>query len=436
MSISELRRRILGRRSVRARIALANAGLFLVTGGAFVAATYTLVDHSLPPAAVANPISINKHFLVACYSAEQAGTLTGAQVARCKQAFADAARFGAAMQRANDLHELLLWSLVGLGVATVVAGVLGWAIGRRILVPLHKVTGAARLASQENLHERIGLDGPRDELKELADTFDDMLDRLDVAFASQRRFVANASHELRTPLTSMRTLIDVAMAKPTRTTEQLEAVVGRVRQALGQSEAMIDGLLALARSDRGITTHDLVDLEAAAQDAVDQTGTLARAGKIVIEADLSAAPILGDRVLVERLAANLVDNAVRYNVTGGSVQVETGTEHGQSYLSVANTGPVIPDPKVSSLFEPFTRLDQRLANGQGVGLGLSIVASVVTAHSGHLQADALADGGLRITVWFPTTSWSHEAVRASRVQPEMYMGPKVSYSGRTTSPHS
>jgi signal transduction histidine kinase len=404
MSRSTLRRKILGRRSVRARIALACAGLFLVTGGAFVAVTYALVDHSLPTTAVTNPGSMNKHFLQSCYSGEQNGTLTGAQGPKCKQAFAQASEFGAALERLRDLHELLLWSLVGLGVATVVAGLLGWAIGRRILVPLHKVTGAARRASQEHLHERIGLDGPPDELKDLADTFDDMLDRLDLAFASQRRFVANASHELRTPLTSMRTLIDVAMAKPTRTTEGLETVVGRVREALGQSEAIIDGLLTLARSDRGLNARELVDLEAAAQDAIDETRASARASDVVIEADLSAAPTLGDRVLVERVVANLVDNAVRYNVIAGSVQVETGTEQGRSYISVTNTGPVVPEPKVASLFEPFTRLDQRVANGKGVGLGLSIVASVVAAHHGHLQAHALPKGGLKITVWFTATA--------------------------------
>jgi signal transduction histidine kinase len=402
MSVSTLRRKILGRRSVRARIALACAGLFLVTGGAFVAATYALVDHSLPT--TAQPASMNKQFLQACYSGEQQGTLTGAQASKCKQAFATAAEFGAAMERLKDLHELLLWSLVGLGVATIVAGLLGWAIGRRILVPLHKVTGAARRASQEHLHERISLAGPPDELKELADTFDDMLDRLDLAFASQRRFVANASHELRTPLTSMRTLIDVAMAKPTRTTEGLETVVGRVREALGQSEAIIDGLLTLARSDRGVTARELVDLEAAAQDAIDETSACARASDVVIEADLSAAPTLGDRVLVERVVANLVDNAVRYNVTAGSVQVETGTDQGQSYLSVTNTGPLVPGPKVASLFEPFTRLDKRVANGNGVGLGLSIVASVVAAHHGRLHAHALPEGGLKITVWFTTAA--------------------------------
>jgi signal transduction histidine kinase len=402
MSPSELRRKILGRRSVRARIALACAGLFLVTGGAFVVATYALVDHSLSSAALTNQPKVLPPGLPECKTAQENGTLTGTLAAQCQKLFAAAAQFGAANQRAYDLRQLLLWSLVGLGVGTVVAGVLGWAIGRRILLPLQKVTGAARRASQERLDERIRLGGPADELKELADTFDDMLNRLDLAFASQRRFVANASHELRTPLTSMRTLIDVAMAKPTRTTEQLETLVGRVRAALDQSEAIIDGLLTLARSDRGLTAREPLDLEAAAQDAIDQISTDATAGNIAIEADLSAAPALGDRVLVERLAANLVDNAVRYNVSGGSIQVQTRIDHGQPYLSVSNTGPRVPQSKVASLFEPFTRLDARVANGQGVGLGLSIVASVVTAHNGHLEADALPTGGLRITVRFPT----------------------------------
>jgi signal transduction histidine kinase len=402
MSPGALRRRILGRRSVRARIALACAGLFLVTGGAFVVATYTLVDHSLRSAAPAAQAKISPPGLPDCKSAARNGALTGALASQCQKLFAAAAQLGAAHQRTYDLRQLLLWSLVGLGVATVVAGVLGWAIGRRILLPLHKVTGAARRASQERLDERIRLDGPRDELKELADTFDDMLNRLDLAFVSQRRFVANASHELRTPLTSMRTLIDVALAKPTRTTEQLETLVARVRQALDQSQAIIDGLLTLARSDRGLASREPVDLEAAAQDAIDQTITAAAGAHISLQADLSAAPTLGDRVLVERLAANLVDNAVRYNISGGWIQVDTHIDHGQPCLSVSNTGPLIPASKVASLFEPFTRLDQRVNNGCGVGLGLSIVASVVAAHHGQLDARALPTGGLQITVRFPT----------------------------------
>jgi signal transduction histidine kinase len=403
----ESRRRILGRRSVRARIALACAGLFLVTGAAFVAATYTLVDHNLASTTTTNPTVANQtpdetQLLKICQKEELGGQLTDAQLAQCKQVFAGGAAFGATNQRDRDLHQLLLWSLVGLVGGTIVAGALGWVIGRRILTPLHKVTTAARRASQENLDERIHLDGPNDELKELADTFDDMLDRLDLAFASQRRFVANASHELRTPLTSMRTLIDVAMAKPTRTTEALETLVGRVRDAVDQSEAIIDGLLTLARSDRGLTVRELVDLEAAALDAIDQTSTAARDSDITVESNLSAAPIPGDRVLVERLVANLVDNAIRYNFEGGSIRIETGTDNGESYLSVTNSGPLVPESKLASLFEPFTRLGQRVTNDEGVGLGLSIVASVVSAHGGRLETVALPNGGLKITVRLPS----------------------------------
>jgi signal transduction histidine kinase len=402
---TEGRRRFFGRRSVRARIALACAGLFFVTGSAFVAATYALVDRNLVSsgATYATPQSLDQsQLLTICQKEKLGGQLTDAQLAQCKEAFSGGVHAGASNQKDRDLHQQLLWSLIGLVVGTMVAGGLGWAIGRRILNPIQKVTRAARRASQENLDERISLDGPKDELKELADTFDDMLNRLDLAFVSQRRFVANASHELRTPLTSMRTLIDVAMAKPTRTTEGLELLVGRVRDAVDQSEAIIDGLLTLARSDRGLAVRELVDLEAAALDAIDQTSGTAREADITVEAELSAAPIPGDRVLIERLVTNLVDNAVRYNFDGGSIHVETGTAGGESYLSVTNSGPLVPEWKLPSLFEPFTRLEQRLTNGKGVGLGLSIVASVVTAHDGRIEADALPNGGLKITVRFPT----------------------------------
>jgi signal transduction histidine kinase len=386
---------MLGRRSVRARIALACAALFLVTGAVLVAATYALVDHSLGQT---SPLSIVPTALAhSCRAAQANNTLKRDQslLAQCGYFL------GASVQRTRDLHELLLWSLGGLAAATVVAGILGRAIGQRILWPLHKVIAAARRASQEHLDERIGLDGPADELKELADTFDDMLDRLDLAFASQRRFVANASHELRTPLTSMRALIDVAMAKSTRTTEQLEVLVARIREALDQSGALIDGLLTLAQSDQGLTSREPADLEATAQDAIDQASPAARKSNIIIHADLSPGPTVGDRVLLERLAANLLDNAVRYNVARGYVRVVTGTESDISYITVSNTGPLIPDSAVASLFEPFTRLDGRVSDGQGVGLGLSIVASVVSAHRGHLHAEALANGGMTISARLP-----------------------------------
>jgi signal transduction histidine kinase len=395
MAIARRRPRIIARRTVRARIALACAGLFLVIAGAFGAAIYTVVDRSFGP--TPPPSSIPTGLVRTCQTDEANGTL------KLDPALATQCQYfsGAANQRTRDLHELLVWSLGGLAIATIVAGISGWAIGQRILLPLRKVTAAARRASQERLDERISLDGPDDELKELADTFDDMLNRLDLAFASQRRFVANASHELRTPLTSMRTLIDVAMAKPTRTTEQLEVLVGRVREALDQSEALIDGLLTLARSDRGLATHEFVDLEAAAQDAMDHVVMLSRDSNIVIDADLSPGPTLGDRVLLERLVANLLDNAVRYNVTGGLVSVVTGSDIYTSCITVTNTGPLIPQMAVASLFEPFTRLDGRASNSQGVGLGLSIVTSVVNAHHGDLLAEALPNGGMNISVRVP-----------------------------------
>jgi signal transduction histidine kinase len=402
MALARLRLRILGRRSVRARIALACAGVFLVIGAAFGAAIYTVVDRSFNP--TPPPSSIPSGLARTCRAAEANGTL------KSERALATECQYflGAANQRTTDLHELLVWSLGGLAVATIVAGISGWAIGQRILLPLHKVTAAARRASQERLDERISLDGPDDELKELADTFDDMLNRLDLAFASQHRFVANASYELRTPLTSMRTLIDVAMAKPTRTTEQFEVLVGRVRGALDQSEALIDGLLTLARSDRGLTAYELVDLEAAAQDAMDQVDTLSRKSNIVIDADLSPGPTLGDRVLLERLVANLLDNAVHHNLTGGSVRIVTGSDDNASYITVTNSGPLVLESAVSSLFEPFTRLDGRVSSGQGVGLGLSIVTSVVNAHHGHLHAEALPNGGMNISVRLPkATVGSH-----------------------------
>jgi signal transduction histidine kinase len=351
MALARLRHKILSRQSVRTRIALASAGMFLVTVAGFVVAIYTAVAHSFPAPAT-NSGKVPTGLANTCKLA--LGTPSRVKLsptlhAQCQYFF------GADNQRTGDLHQLLIWSLVCIGIATIVAGLLGWGIGRRILLPLHRITAAARRASQEHLDERISLDGPEDELKELADTFDDMLNRLDLAFASQRRFVANASHELRTPLTSMRTLIDVTMAKPSRTTEQLEMLVGRVREALDQSGALIDGLLTLAQSDRGLTTHEPVDLEAAAQDAIDEVTTAARKSNIVIEAELSPSLTLGDRVLVERLVANLIDNAVRYNLPGGSVRVITGTNYDTPYVTVINTGPLVPESAVDSLFEPFTR---------------------------------------------------------------------------------
>ena len=264
---------------------------------------------------------------------------------------------GAQSQRAEAVHQLLLYSLVGLGVMGAVSGAVGWLVAGRALRPVHAITGAARRASEENLGERLALAGPPDELKELADTYDAMLARLDAAFASQRRFVANASHELRTPLTVMRTAIDVTLAKPDRTPAQLEDMAAEVRAAVDRAEALIEALLTLARSDRGATAVELADLAVLAEDALDAAGPAIRAGSLGLETALQPAPTCGDLVLLDRLVANLVDNAVRHNTAGGWIQVATGTRDGQAYLTVTNGGPVIGEDVAPLLFEPFRRLD-------------------------------------------------------------------------------
>jgi signal transduction histidine kinase len=278
---------------------------------------------------------------------------------------------------------------------------LGWIVAGRALRPVHAITAAARRASEENLGERIALAGPDDELKELADTFDAMLGRLDAAFASQQRFVANASHELRTPLTVMRTAIDVTLAKPGRTPAQLEAMAVEVRHAADRAEALIEALLTLARSDRGAGPREPLDVAVLAEDALDAVAPAIRARPVTVQAVLEPAPAVGDPVLVERLVTNLIDNAVRHNVPDGWVQVATGTRAGMAFIDVANGGPLIPPELVPSLFEPFRRLSDRAGSGDGMGLGLSIVQSVALAHRGHATARPRPAGGLEITVSLP-----------------------------------
>jgi signal transduction histidine kinase len=372
------------RSSIRARIVIACAGLFLVPGAILIGAAYTQIGRVM----VIQPGSRGE-------VTWREGNVTYFNDANNPQI--------GAMIDASKRRGFLEFTLTGLGLGTVLAAGLGWAVSRRVLRPLAAVTTAAQAASQENLGQRLVLAGPPDELKELADTFDAMLVRLDAAFASQRRFVANASHELRTPLTEMRTLIDVTMAKPAASAAQLEPVLAAIGAAVDRSEELIEALLTLARSDRGPGPAEPVDLPTAVEDAIDLVGPAAAASQIQIGTALQDAQVTGDRVLLERLVSNLIDNAVQHNVPGGWVLAGTRTEAGIAQITVANGGGCIPADQVPGLFEPFRRLSGRTGSRPGSGLGLSIVASVAKAHGGHAEAHARPDGGLDVQITLPAT---------------------------------
>jgi signal transduction histidine kinase len=402
------------RRPIRLRLTLIYSGLFLLAAAMLLAFTYVFVVRGLSTTSAlgkpSQPVTAaEQSFRNACGKVMAArktrANLTDQEKAllgKCETGFRKGVVAGAQSQRDQAVHQLLLYSLVGLGIMGAVSGAVGWLVAGRALRPVHAITGAARRASEENLGERLALAGPPDELKELADTYDAMLARLDAAFASQRRFVANASHELRTPLTVMRTAIDVTLAKPDRTPAQLEDMAAEVRAAADWAEALIEALLTLARSDRGTTGVELADLAVLAEDALDAAGPVIRAGSLGLETALQPAPTCGDLVLLDRLVANLVDNAVRHNAVGGWIQVATGTRDRQAYLTVTNGGPVIGEEVTPLLFEPFRRLDGPAASGAGTGLGLSIVRSVTTAHHGTVTARSRPAGGLDVSVLLPS----------------------------------
>ena len=319
----------------------------------------------------------------------------------CKKVFAAGASAATSKQRDQALHDLLLFSLLGLGIMTLASGGLGWLMAGRVLRPIRTITEAARRASDQHLGERLGMIGPKDELKELADTFDQMLDRLDAAFAAQKRFVADASHELRTPLTVMRTAIDVTLAKPSRSPEQLEAMAMKVRRSVDQAESLIEALLTLARSEGDPSNIDHVDLATIAEDVLDSASTEVAHLELRIKAQLEPAETTGDRLLLERMIGNLVDNAARHNNHGGWIDVLTGTADNTAFVSVSNSGPVIPDELVQGLFEPFRRIEVRTKGLEGVGLGLAIVKSISEAHGAVVEARSQLGGGLTVSVILP-----------------------------------
>jgi signal transduction histidine kinase len=302
---------------------------------------------------------------------------------------------------AHELHELVMFSGLALGIMALLSIALGWFVAGRVLRPLRTITTAAREISATNLHERLDLDGPDDELKELGDTFDGLLGRLDAAFVSQRQFVANASHELRTPLARQRTLVQVALSDPNPTIESLRAAHERVLVSGEQQEQLIEALLTLSRVQAGTEHREAFDLAGLAGDVLDSRMGEAELRGLRINAVLDVAAVKGDPRLVERLVVNLVDNALRHNVPHGHIDVVTGVRNGHAILAVSNDGPIVPSSEVDRLFEPFQRLaTERTSSGEGIGLGLCIVRAVAVAHGARLTTRARPQGGLSIEVSF------------------------------------
>jgi signal transduction histidine kinase len=382
------------RLSARSRLTLLYAALFTFGGAALVLITYVLVADTLHSTTTTRIPPGVQHSLERCLAAAQTGRAGVMQ--KCAAVYASGVQAGAAAQRGTTLNHLLTYSLVSLAGAALLAAAAGWIAAGRILRPVHRLTAAARAASEQDLSQRIALQGPRDELRELADTFDAMLERLDRAFTSQRRFIANASHELRTPLTVMRTAMDVVLAKPEPTREELVSMAADVRQAVDHAERLIEALLVLARNDQARALTDPLDLAAVAEDALEgRTAT-----GITTTATLGEALVIGDGVLLERLVNNLLDNAERYNIAGGTVAISTTVHDATSVLRVTNTGAVVPADMVERLFLPFTRLDDRTRH-DGFGLGLALVSSIASVHNGTVHATAIPAGGLDITVRLP-----------------------------------
>jgi signal transduction histidine kinase len=421
--------------SVRLRLTLLYGALFLVMGALLLAITYELVAGSVPgnvsglvalsirapkPRSLVvtksnGALYLSPHARAAPSPAQAVvgppdapvGGPGFAKLQRLANGLRGQARVTIQQQRSDELGALLTRSGIALGIMALVSIGLGWLMAGRALRPVRTMNARARGITEHNLHERLALEGPADELKELGDTFDGLLSRLEGAFESQRRFVANASHELRTPITVQRTLVEVALGDPNATEASLRAACERVIAVGEQQERLIASLLTLARSQRGIETQQRLDLDQVVREVLH----CVQAGDVRIEARLEPAPTTGDPALVERLVANLVDNALHYNRPRGWIRASTGLWNGRATLEVSNAGPAVAADEVELLFEPFRRQagERTLSPGrqparQGLGLGLSIVRAIADAHGAELTATSGAQGGLRVRVSFPAAA--------------------------------
>ncbi len=385
-------------RRVRTRLAVFYAVLFLLAGMVLLALTYTLAAAVLLPGPAPPPKLLtpqDRTLFGLCKPLPTSPSL----LAKCHHLI-DVVGAGP-KTRGDALAALRIASAIGLGILAIAAAGLGWLASGRALRPVRSITEVAKRASELRLGQRLALTGPDDEFKQLADTFDLMLERLDAAFTSQKRFVANAAHELRTPLTAMRTAIEVTLSKPTRTPDQLEAMAARVKRSVERADATIEALLTLAISEVGPAAHEAIDLATAAEDALDAEHAAIDQRHIKVEAALGPALAQGDRVLLERMIANLIENAVRHNNPGGWICLRTIQQFDSAVFEIANTGASVPAEQIPTLFEPFARAKQRLNHSDGVGLGLSIASAIARAHNATITARPRPGGGLEMSVTIP-----------------------------------
>jgi len=374
------------------RLTAIYGSLFLVCGGLLLATTYVLVAratddgcyHRVVPRAGRPPLIVG-----ACGVSRRASSQTGLGLL-------------IARQHAAEMHALLFYSGIALAITAILAVGFGWIVAGRVLRPLRTITETVRDISASSLHRRLSLDGPSDELMRLGDTFDALLARLDGAFDAQRRFVANASHELRTPLTVSRALLQAAATDPHASAEQLRATCREAIEVADEQERLIEALLTLARSERGLDHSEPVDLTGIISDLLATREHDAERLGLHIDAVIEPADINGDARLAERMASNLIENALRHNVPGGTVHVSTGTRARRGFLAVSNTGPVTAPGELHRLLEPFQRGDcGRPLGDAGLGLGLSIVQAIAAAHDATLTTSPRPGGGLDVSVSFP-----------------------------------
>ena len=378
--------------SIRARLTLLYGLLFFVAGLMLLVLLYAMLVRALDPAVPLRPFVERAQ--------EQTQEIREQDDNRpIEEQLADAR----SDERRSALRQVRVRGMLALVVTGGVALVLGWVVSGSVLSPIRDITLHAQQANAKTLDQRIGLAGPDDELKELADTIDGMLERLQDAFESQRRFSAEASHELRTPLAIMRAEADVALASPDAT-ERETALARSIIQAVDRSERLVDGLLALARSESSLRDRDVVDLAELVGNVVGEQVIAADQAGIELDLTLDPAVVNGDRALLWRLAGNLIENGIRHGVRGGWLNISVGTNDGFAELKVANNGQTIPPEQVERLFRPFEQGDHVRPSSGGLGLGLSIVRAVTDAHDGTISASANPEGGLTVIVRIPSVA--------------------------------